>query len=96
MDRIRRQVIIHALDLPCPFESFRDVIALAVYGGIDLVGYLPIALILLEAYIVRACANPNQLSVPREGSFPEAEVMAAGDYRVGLSVLVAQILGSVE
>ncbi len=80
MDRIRREVIIHALDLPCPFESFRDVIALAVYGGIDLVGNLPAALVLLEAYIVRACANPNWLSVPGNGSFPEAEVVTAGDY----------------
>ena len=80
MDRIRREVIIQALDLPRPFESFRDVIALTVYGGIDLVGHLPAALVLLEAYIVCACANPNWLSVPRNGSFPEAEVVTAGDY----------------
>jgi len=37
---------------------------------IDLVGHLPVALVLLEPDIVGACANPNQLPVPRKGSFP--------------------------
>src|SRR5438477_1821995 len=37
---------------------------------IDLVGHLPVALVLLEPDIEGACANPNQLPVPRKGSFP--------------------------
>ena len=63
-------MIIHAFDLPRLSESFGDVIALAVYSRIDLVGHLPVALVLLEPDIVGACANPNQLPVPRKGSFP--------------------------
>src|SRR5271170_474750 len=65
-------------------ESGVDVLALAVDGGIDFVGHAVIALVALEADIVRGGDAPERAAAHRIGRFPDTQVIARFDDADGL------------
>jgi hypothetical protein len=81
---------------PVSLRLWAIYITLPVDFRVDLVGDSVIALIALEADVVRAGADPERLSFYLHGRFPESQMMARGDHRHGLGMRVAEILGTAE
>src|SRR5579862_7780837 len=95
-DRLRREVVAHALDLAGLLQMFPNVIPFSIHGRINLVGHFAVPLVLFKAYVVRAGSDPHCSPVPSEWRLPDTAVMTAGNNGVGLRLLVAKILWSIE
>src|ERR1017187_4114204 len=75
-----------------------DEVALTVHCGIDLVGDgVFLALVFLDADVVRARARPKSLAFGNlEGRLPDAEVVALSDDLDGLGARIAVVLSTAK
>src|SRR5882757_5569191 len=94
--RIRWQIIVEVLGFAAVLQSRTDILTFGVHGGVNLMGNVPIALVFRESDVMSSRAHPYFVTLPCERSFPDAEVVAAGDHGDGFGLLVAEILGTVE
>src|SRR5438270_11245057 len=83
-------------DQTCRNESLFDVVSLEVDIRVNFVSYAIIALVAIEADIVRGGADPNGLASHLEGRFPNSEVIARGHHLNWLSVRPTVILRAAE
>src|SRR5690242_16642869 len=94
--RLNRQVVEHVLHVPSLLQVLTDVITFAVHRRVNLVRHLAVALVLLEADVVGSCPNPHRFVIPGERRLPYPTMVPASYDGVGLRLLIAKVLRSIE
>src|SRR5882762_11626604 len=77
---------------PRRIEGLFDVFALKINIRINLVGYIVVTLVAVEADVMGCRADPKSLSINLERRFPNSEVIAGGHHFNRLSMRPTVIL----